>query len=110
MIDLDESFSGCSNGTSYKRFAALARCAFVPPSVYGLVATVRFDRLRDALDNLAFQLGAKLSCKGQWARISGVVRPNAILPGAPAAAVTHVIVPDRFRSGNGQAVNRMRRQ
>ncbi len=43
-----------------QNLAAVDKFAVLAPSLSGFVGTVRFDRLRDAVDNLDFQLGAQL--------------------------------------------------
>jgi len=46
-----------------QNLAALDKFRLLSPSLSALVGTVRFDRLRDAIDNLDFQLGAQLLCQ-----------------------------------------------
>jgi PAS domain S-box-containing protein len=43
-----------------QNLAAIDKFDFISSSLSGLVGAVRFDRLRDAIDNLNFQLGAEL--------------------------------------------------
>jgi PAS domain S-box-containing protein len=43
-----------------QNLAAIDKFELISPSLSGLVGAVRFDRLRDAIDNLNFQLGAEL--------------------------------------------------
>jgi CheY-like chemotaxis protein len=43
-----------------QNLAAIDRFSLLSPSLSELVGTVRFDRLRDAIDNLDFHLGAEL--------------------------------------------------
>jgi hypothetical protein len=54
--DVDElcALLECQNLAAIDKFCLLA------PSLAALVGAVRFDRLRDAIDNLDFQLGAEL--------------------------------------------------
>jgi hypothetical protein len=43
-----------------QNLAAIHKFGLISPSLGDLVGPVRFDRLRDAIDNLNFQLGAEL--------------------------------------------------
>jgi hypothetical protein len=43
-----------------QNLAAIDKFDLISPSLSELVGAVRFDRLRDAIDNLDFQLGAEL--------------------------------------------------
>src|SRR6202030_4273360 len=43
-----------------QNLAAIDKFCLLSPSLSELVGAVRFDRLRDAIDNLDFQLGADL--------------------------------------------------
>jgi hypothetical protein len=43
-----------------QNLAAMDRFALLSPSLCELVGAVRFERLREAIDNLDFQLGAEL--------------------------------------------------
>jgi hypothetical protein len=55
-FDIDElcGLLECQN------LAALDKFCLVSPSLSQMVGAVRFERLRDAIDNLNFQLGAEL--------------------------------------------------
>jgi hypothetical protein len=55
-VDIEElcALLECQNLAAIDRFGSLS------PSLSEMVGAVRFDRLRDAIDNLNFQLGAEL--------------------------------------------------
>ena len=57
-----------------QNLAAIDKFSLFSPSLSELVGTVRFDRLRDAIDNLDFQLGAELLRQA-------VLPKNADVPG-----------------------------
>ena len=44
----------------HQNLAAVDKFALLSPSLTALVGALRFDRLREAIDNLDFQLGADL--------------------------------------------------
>jgi hypothetical protein len=57
-----------------QNLAAIDRFSLLSSSLSDLVGTVRFDRLRDAVDNLDFQLGAELLHQALLATDSKAVR------------------------------------
>jgi PAS domain S-box-containing protein len=56
IADLDELLALLES----QNLAAADKFALLSPSLSGLVGTVRFNRLREAIDNLDFQVGAEL--------------------------------------------------
>jgi PAS domain S-box-containing protein len=62
VSDLDELLALLES----QNLAAVDKFALLSPSLSGLVGTVRFNRLSEAIDNLDFQVGADLLRQIQW--------------------------------------------
>jgi hypothetical protein len=61
-----------------QNLAAVDKFAVLSSALSELVGAVRFDRLRDAIDNLDFQLGAELLHQALLPKDSQAVRSPAL--------------------------------